>query len=209
MKLSILICSLESRTKELFSLVSSLCKQLDQIPEYDSKGILPVSIETYTFSDIEIVIATDKKQLKVGAKRNLLVNEAKGDYIAFIDDDDRITPDYIELLLRGVDSGCDVINFHVFYNPKVGKSKIVLYNLNYTDSELPHCYYRASNHLMCIKREVALKVPFENIQKGEDSKFARRLKTVAKTQANIQKVLYYYDFDAEKTETQRQVKRIK
>lgn len=45
----------------------------------------------------------------IGHARNVGVNSAKGDYIAFVDDDDRIEPDYLEFLYNLIQSdGADI-----------------------------------------------------------------------------------------------------
>lgn len=184
MKLSILICSLESRKDLLANLLHNLYNQIRDINE------------------VEVLRLIDNKQMSVGAKRNALIGLAKGDYITFIDDDDRISTDYIDNLLQGIELGYDSICFEVLYNPAGGNPKLVKYSAKYKDRELVTHFERATNHLMCTKRSIASKVKFKNISFGEDAIWAKSLVRLIKTEGQIEKVLYYYDFDHAKSETQ-------
>jgi len=56
---------------------------------------------------------------------------------------------------------------------------------------------------MCVKRELALQVPFKEINFGEDADYAKRLKPLLKSEHSIHKVLYHYDYNSKTTETQR------
>lgn len=198
MKLSILICSLESRQEQLNELLSEL---QHQISSGHFKSSVNGNMMFLRFEHIEVIICTDNKQLSVGAKRNLLIEQARGEYITFIDDDDRITPDYIDSLLQGIKQGYDSIVFDVMYNPKGGTPKLVKYSCKMRDRELVTHFERATNHLMCTKRDIVKQVPFKNINFGEDADFAKRLVKLIKTEGQIDKVLYYYDFDMGKSET--------
>ncbi|MBR5227522.1 MAG: glycosyltransferase [Clostridia bacterium] len=54
-----------------------------------------------------------KENVGVSAGRNVGLKEAKGKYVAFIDSDDMITNDYIEVLLKAIDErNEDVIYFN-------------------------------------------------------------------------------------------------
>ena len=58
------------------------------------------------------ITVTHKDNEGVASTRNGAIRKAKGEYIAFIDSDDMITDDYIEVLLDAIDYyNTDVINF--------------------------------------------------------------------------------------------------
>jgi len=40
--------------------------------------------------------------MTIGAKRNQLLHRAKGDYVAFVDDDDLVSSDYVNKVLSAV-----------------------------------------------------------------------------------------------------------
>jgi hypothetical protein len=74
MKLSILICTLPKRIEMYNELIACLTKQIDLLP---ADLINPIEI-----------VSCSNEFISIGEKRNLLLNEANGDYICFIDDDD-------------------------------------------------------------------------------------------------------------------------
>ncbi len=60
------------------------------------------------------IIQTDKGG--VSNARNIALDMAKGEYIAFIDDDDYISPAYLEELLRFSSPGCVAISDSIYIN---------------------------------------------------------------------------------------------
>ena len=154
--------------------------------------------------DVEILIYSDNKEESVGGKRNKLVGLAKGEYVSFLDEDDRVSDDYIEQLLEGIKSGADIITFDVSVSIDGATPKPCYYSMYFDgDKNEPDAYYRLPNHLMCVKREIALQVPFKEINFGEDADYALRLKPLLKSEHSIHKVLYHYDYNSKTTATQR------
>jgi glycosyltransferase involved in cell wall biosynthesis len=183
MKLSILICTIPSRTSQLNTLLKVLLKTL--------------------YPDVEVLYLGDNKKRTVGAKRNDLLKLAKGDYIVFVDDDDKIVEDYVYCLLKGIESDADIICFDVECSVNGSPFKKVIYDAKFPrDSNLPDRYERMPNHLMCVKREIALNAMFPDKSFGEDQEYARRIKRQIKTQARINKTLYFYVFSNKTSETQ-------
>ena len=184
MKLSILICTVPSRVEVYFpKLWKSLEPQLNK--------------------EVEVLWLGDNKQRSVGQKRNDLLKLAQGDYVAFIDDDDRISDDYVSKILSGIQSGADVVNFKVSCSVNGGDYRDVIYDARFRkDNNFSDHYERLPNHLMAVKRELALRVMFPLKNMSEDADYARRLKPLIKKQATIDKVLYFYDFFHTVSETQ-------
>lgn len=185
MKLSILICTVPSRIDDFFP---SILKKLDKQAE---------------LKDVEILYLGDNKKRTVGQKRNDLLALAQGKYVVFVDDDDDITDDYVAEILNGTNSDADVINFHVMCSVNGGEYRRVDYDASFTrNSNKPTHYERQPNHIMCIKKELAIKAGFPKKNVGEDDEFAKRLSRLLKTQAFIEKTLYYYNFSHQTSETQ-------
>lgn len=77
---SILICGIPERYATVQPLLYSLL-------ERQAVARIP---------DIELLYLMDSRRRPVGAKRNALVDAARGMYISFIDDDDEVAEDYVK-----------------------------------------------------------------------------------------------------------------
>jgi len=149
---------------------------------------------------VEIIVASGAG--KVGMKRNLLLEKAKGDYVVFIDDDDTIADDYILEIMKAIEIQPDIICFEVMRFDRGIQDRVAKYSITYSgDSNTPRKYFRLPNHLMCVKREYAVATKFPEINFGEDSDYAKRLKPLLKTEVQIGKVLYNYLYDSRSSKT--------
>ena len=88
-KLSILICSVENneRQESLNKLVHELNHQV---------------CSNYAENIVEILVEKDNGTMSVGKKRNVLIDKANGEYICFIDDDDYVAENYLNLILQNL-----------------------------------------------------------------------------------------------------------
>lgn len=189
--LSILVCSVHTRYKTFLPKIQDqLYDQLAALPEDDQQRV-------------EIIILTDNKQMMLGHKRNTMIDIAQGKYIVFVDDDDRIADDYIASLLKATASDADSIVFQAEVSLNGEPSKLCYYSKDYKrDYNKSNAYYRIPNHICCVKRSVSLKSSFPNVLYGEDAGYGKVLLPFLKTEHKIDKVLYYYDYNSETTETQ-------
>ena len=189
--LSILVCSVHTRYKTFLPLIQDqLYDQLAALSEADQDRV-------------EIIILTDNKKMMLGHKRNTMVDIAQGKYIAFVDDDDSIADDYIAQLLKATASDADSIVFKAEVSLNGEPAKICDYSKDHRrDYNHKDGYYRIPNHICCIKRSVSLKSSFPNVLYGEDAGYGKVLLPFLKTEHKINKILYYYDYNSETTETQ-------
>ena len=152
---------------------------------------------------VEILMLTDNKQMMLGHKRNVMVDMAQGRYVVFVDDDDRLEPDYLAELLDATVSDADVITFLVSVTLNGGKPKLCRYSKDFkSDRNAPSRYERMPNHICAVKRELARQVSFPNIAYGEDSGYSKLLHGLLATEHHIPRVLYHYDYNIETTEAQ-------
>ena len=97
-KLSILVPTVPSRI-ELFY-VKLMKELLRQINPYKN--------------EIELIAFFDNKKRSIGKKRQEMINLSQGEYIVFIDDDDRISEDYISQIMtklaQNPDTDCVVFD---------------------------------------------------------------------------------------------------
>lgn len=87
-KLSILICGLYERMPD----------------DRRSDHSVIWSIENQAYEKpVELLTLYDNRKMSVGRKRSILLSVAQGEYFAFVDDDDRVAPDYVDRLLDAID----------------------------------------------------------------------------------------------------------
>lgn len=189
--LTVLICSVHTRYRTFgLAIQDQIWGQYNALSLPDRKRV-------------EIIMLTDAKSMMLGHKRNVMVDIAQGKYVVFVDDDDRLEPDYLASLLEATATDADVLTFlvSVIWNGK--PPKICHYSLDYAkDASDGEIYQRLPNHICAVKRELASKVSFPNIIYGEDSGYSKLLRPLLKTEHHIPRVLYHYDYDSETTETQ-------
>jgi len=176
---SVMICTLPERNAMFESL-------LEDIENF--KNLTSLNVEVLT--DATLGITT-------GAKRNLLVARAKGTYCCFVDDDDKITPDYFKVIEEAILSGNDYdsIAFNGRFYVNFTFDKPFYHSLKYKDwSTGDNGYYRPPNHLNPMKTVIAKQVLFKDISEGEDRDFSDKLidLELIKSEYNHDKVQYLY-----------------
>jgi len=145
-------------------------------------------------SDIELVTMRDGRTLTIGRKRNLLITQARGQYIAFVDDDDMVSNDYVEQIVAGLATKPDVLCFIVRVEG-YGPPKPCRYGLGLVDVDCGHEYHRRPNHLMVWRCDLAKATPFPDIRRGEDTMWAQSISQKATTEVSLDATLYTYRYD--------------
>ena len=169
-KLSILIPTLPNRL-ELFylPLMKILLKQID------------------SYNNIELISLFDNKKRTIGRKRQNMIDVIQGEYVCFIDDDDRISDDYIKLIMDTLDNNpnTDCVVFWSCINQPNMEDKIVKFGFE-EGNNLP-C------HVHVWKSSIVKKYEYKNINHGEDNDWINRAKNDIHHLSKIDKILYYYD----------------
>ena len=155
---------------------------------------------------VEILIVTDTGRdggMLVGDKRNALMRMARGKYVVFVDDDDRVADDYLKSLLAATEFDRDCITFDASVSINGGPRKTCRYSQRYAkDANFPTHYERLPNHITAVRRTLALACLFPSKQCGEDTDYAARLHPTLKNEFRILRELYFYDSNSDTTETQ-------
>jgi len=193
MKLSILVNMLPSRFDLSVPLLTSLNKQIE-----DNKAT----------QNVEILGLLDNKNMTVGEKRNYLLMLAKGDYITFVDDDDRVADFYIEKILEALKTPVDLVLFphlltYVITKKNMGKHILCEYDLSYKKGEdyAPGRYRGPPAHTHVWRYGVARCAMFEERNYQEDSHWVSEIAGHVKSVYKLEEVLYFYDFNSNRTET--------
>ena len=71
---------------------------------------------------VEVLINIDGGAMPSGAKRQSLLQQARGNYVACVDDDDELHANYAKLLLDGCATGADVVTFNLEFVRRGGTS---------------------------------------------------------------------------------------
>jgi glycosyltransferase involved in cell wall biosynthesis len=180
-KLSLLICTLENRKDFLAKLMACIDKQKTD--------------------EVEVLFSLDNGDKTTGQKRNELLEQAQGEYTAFLDDDDMISDDYVSLVLDAINkSNPDVIGMHLLMTVDGENEERTYHALKYDhwwdepDPERPGRtrYFRNPNHLNPVKKELALKTKFIDTDWGEDLEYSKGLLQYLKTEEYIESPIYYY-----------------
>jgi glycosyltransferase involved in cell wall biosynthesis len=176
-KLSILIPSLYERSSISHKLINNLLEQIGEKP-----------VELLTFSD--------NVKRSIGEKRNNMLDLANGEYIVFVDDDDMVSSDFVDEILKAIENNnVDVINYKVLYSYNDNNHKEVLYSKENSHGEDSSYYYRRPNHLMVHKKD-NIKERFKPVKFGEDDEWASRQVNFIKSEYNINKILYFYNYNS-------------
>lgn len=182
MWLSLLIPTLEQRRAQFDNLTRELNRQIR---------------EGGWSSQVEILGLADAGENSIGWKRNELMRHAGGLFVAFIDDDDLVSGDYVSRICRIIERNpeIDCIGIRGSITFRGGKRCEFIHSTRYTDYfSRSHAYYRPPYHLNPIRREIALRYPFANVSYSEDIDYALRLRDdgALRNEVFIDALLYHY-----------------
>jgi hypothetical protein len=153
---------------------------------------------------VEWLIFCDTRGARtIGQKRDDLVQLARGEYVAFVDDDDSISPDYLQSLYEAATAQgtpADVITFRqlVTYNGATGE---VLFRLGaHNEPFTPNAFTnRAPWHVCAFRASLAKAHHFPHTNYGEDWEWARHVGADCKSSVHIDRILHHYMHDASTT----------
>lgn len=182
MILSILICTIPERQEKFNNLKKKLFNQI-----FEHKV------------EVEVISICDNKEMTIGRKRNDLLQMAKGEYICFIDDDDDVSDDYVQLICSKTISKPDCIGTQGIITFDGTNQRQWYISKDYGRwYEENNVYYRTPNHLSPVKRELALQVGFPDVNFSEDNDYSHRLYPLLKTEEKIEKNIYFYHYISNK-----------
>lgn len=160
-------------------------------------GLLPEGTRA-----VEHLVLLDNRMRSVGLKRQALLDIARGDYIAFVDDDDAIAPAYVSRLVKACMSGADVVTFaqRAVINGAVGFIRFD----GHTHTDPPwkqgEMVKRAPWHVCAWRRDLVKDCLFTDRMDGEDLDWCRQARRRVSTTTHIDAVLHTYQFDSNLTQ---------
>lgn len=186
MKLSILICTLPERHDMFKLLLKHINRQLNGLEDF--------------WKEVE-VLHDANPSITTGAKRNKLINEAEGNFIVFIDDDDWVSDDYVYRIIKAIYSkpDADCIGMEGWITENGANKKDWKISKEFGSwYEKDNVYYRTPNHISPVKRNIAVRCGFPDKSFGEDYEYSQRILPHLKNEAYIPHQLYHYRFISNK-----------
>jgi len=172
--LSILIPTVPERAVKLASLLASLAR--------------------INNGKAEVIYFGDDRNRTIGAKRNGVLSLARGKYVAFCDDDDDISNDYITEITNAAERDVSVISFRqdATWN---GENSTVEFSVNNGNGQFNPggITFRFPWHVCAWRREIAQQCVFSEKNWGEDVDWVEQVATLTKNEIHIPMVLHYYD----------------
>ena len=152
---------------------------------------------------MEVVVYWNRGGLNIGTYRQALLDESRGEYVSFADDDDRLPPYFCSEVMAALASKPDYVGFELKFTDRsrptqrTGRAFHSLENNGWSTE--PRGYLRDITHLNPIRREIAMKGTFEGIR-GEDRQWAEQIRPYVKTQVYVDRVMYFYDYNRRKSQ---------
>ncbi len=149
-----------------------------------------------SLGNVEIVVVETPRfpgGPSIGEKRQMGLEQAKGEYVCWLDDDDDISPDYIETILRLAYEGGDVLTFS-----NLSRFEnfwcVVRMSLEQKEDEQvrPGVVNRRPYHVCGWKKEIALQAGFEALNKDEDAGFVSRAMPLCNTETHVENIIHEY-----------------
>lgn len=174
------------------SIPSRIGNSLQKLIEKIDKQIKENGLE----KKVEHLILIDNKIRTVGRKRDNLIQSAVGQFVAFVDDDDDISNDYVLQLTNAIkeNPNVDVITFKQnCFIENYPKSVAVFGLQNENESYVPGTIFKRKPYHVCAwNKKLAQKyrVPSNNI--SEDAGWVSQMWKDAKTEHFIDKALHAY-----------------
>lgn len=166
------------------------------IPSIPSRLALAQTILAQLGDDphVETLLFTDNKRRSVGAKRQALLDIARGDYVAFVDDDDAVAADYLAELLPRCASGPDVVTFEQEAIIEGVSGRIIFDAACRLDEpwQPGGDARRRPWHVCAWRRTLAQQGVFTEINYGEDAAWVAQVAPLARTHLHVPKVLHIY-----------------
>lgn len=177
--LSVLIPTLSSRHLFLSRLLKVLLPQAEAAPP----------------GTVEVVGLHNDGNWPLMVIRQALLDDARGRWTGFVDDDDLVSGDYVPAILLALEQDPDYVAFrHAYYvdgrlDPKGVRSGITLGGWY----ETPEFYVRDITHINPARAVLARQAGFRaEVDGWEDRGYDWALRPLLRTQAVIHRVLYHY-----------------
>jgi glycosyltransferase involved in cell wall biosynthesis len=141
---------------------------------------------------------TDAGEGTIGEKRQRMMESATGEYIAFVDDDDLVAPDYLDRIMPLLEKKPDVVGITMHFKMDgrdSGSDSIFRHSIKNRNNVQWAGNDRTPHHLCPLRRTVALKGRFLARSWGEDYDYALGLLPHLQTEEwSGDEPIYFYEY---------------
>jgi FkbM family methyltransferase len=181
-RLSILIATLTERKPLLDRLLAVLDPQCDP-------------------QQVELLFFEDQGQATLGAKRQSLLERAKGEYVCVVDDDDLVSDDYIQQIFSALDStpGATHCSLRGLMQTEGVPDVAFEHSTRHTAwAFVDGIHVRPPNHLNTIRWDLAILAGYPTAAWAEDYTFSMRLRDMGllTNEAWVEPTIYHYFYNA-------------
>jgi hypothetical protein len=195
--------NLDSFNKKIFSiLIASVPERLEKLDKL-FKNLQNQITNNGLYEKVEILALLDNKLKTVGSKRQALLETSSGRFVAYLDDDDTVSNDYVKEIVTAAEQNpnVDVICFKQEARIENDPPVPVYFGLQYENTEYTYGkpIYRKPFHICAWNTKIAKQVKFKDISFTEDWTWVEELCKIAKTQHSIDNILHYYIYNSNTT----------
>ena len=158
--------------------------------------------QTKKYDNVELIAFFDNKKRSIGKKRQEMLNLTQGEYVVFVDDDDRVADDYVDQIMTALNDnpGTDCVVFNAFCRINGDSGRPCRHGIEYENFTSCGSELRGKPpHTAVYRTAISKKHSFSDRGHGEDIDWINRACQDIKIQTRIEKVLYFYDAEYETT----------
>ena len=160
-----------------------------------------IQIQVYQhdlLGEVEVIWNEDDKQKSVGRKRQLLLEEAKGEWVVGIDSDDWIHEDYIKDILLSLKENPNTDHVGFLEECDIdGEKSLSIFSIRHKvwdEKKDGYDHIRCANPKSVIRRTKALEVGYQDLRYSEDRIFSEAVTPLLTSEVFINKPLYIYRY---------------
>ena len=175
---SILCPTLSSRQAKFLDLMAVL------LPQAEADG------------RVEVVALHNDGERTIAEYRQALLEDARGDFISFADDDDMVEPDFVAAVTAAMEGWPDYIAFwHAYYVNGQREPRPVVTGIQHEHwHDTPTELVRGVTHINPVRTVIARHADFRRPSEGrlEDVSYVEAVIPLLRTQADVGRVMYHY-----------------
>lgn len=159
---------------------------------------------------VRVIAWRNSGEPRLAEVRDALVDDAPGEYVSFIDDDDLVPDYFVAEVARALEQRPDHVGFRLSYEPlNEREHEVVEHSVIYSRAQGSRGWgrcrdgilYRDLTHVDPIRREIAARGRFAEARphRAEDRVWVRQVRPLVETEAYVDKIMYRYLYDPDES----------